>query len=137
MKHYRCVVWIDHREARFFSFSKEDVEAWTIHAPFPHRHLHHKAGCIGSGKEEADQAFLHDVAVALQDCGKFLIIGPGHAKLELIRHIHAHAPELDTKLVGVETCDHPSDHQIVAHARHYFRGADRMIQSNAEILSAN
>ena len=32
-----------------------------------------------------------------------------------------------TKLiVGVETVDHPSDPQLVAHAKNYFMAADRM-----------
>jgi hypothetical protein len=29
-------------------------------------------------------------------------------------------------IVGVETVDHPSDGQLVAHARHYFNAEDRM-----------
>jgi hypothetical protein len=31
------------------------------------------------------------------------------------------------KIVGVETVDHPSDGQLVAHARHYFKADDRML----------
>jgi len=30
------------------------------------------------------------------------------------------------KIIGVETADHPTDNQVVAHARSYFRAADRM-----------
>jgi hypothetical protein len=30
-------------------------------------------------------------------------------------------------IVGVETVDHPSDAQLVAHARHYFEAEDRML----------
>jgi hypothetical protein len=30
------------------------------------------------------------------------------------------------KIVGTETVDHPTDNQLVAHARKYFRTADRM-----------
>jgi hypothetical protein len=30
-------------------------------------------------------------------------------------------------IVGVETVDHPSDGQLVAHARHYFKAEDRML----------
>ena len=35
-------------------------------------------------------------------------------------------PKLKKKVVGVETIDHPSDGQLVAHARKYFNAADRM-----------
>jgi hypothetical protein len=30
-------------------------------------------------------------------------------------------------IVGVETVDHPSDAQLVAYARHYFKAEDRML----------
>jgi hypothetical protein len=33
---------------------------------------------------------------------------------------------LEPKIVGVETVDHPTDGQLVAHARRYFHAADRM-----------
>jgi hypothetical protein len=29
-------------------------------------------------------------------------------------------------IIGVETVDHPTDAQLVAYARQYFKGADRM-----------
>jgi len=31
------------------------------------------------------------------------------------------------RIVGVETVDHPSDRQLVAHARRYFKADDRML----------
>jgi hypothetical protein len=38
---------------------------------------------------------------------------------------HHHDPALRQKLAGVETVDHPSDKQLVAHARRYFLATDR------------
>ena len=58
--------------------------------------------------------------------GEVLIAGPGSAKTELVKHIEQHDPTLKKKVVGVETIDHPSDGQLVAHARKYFSAADRM-----------
>ncbi len=54
------------------------------------------------------------------------MVGPAKAKLELIRYLHKHAHALGTKVVGVETVDHPTDGQLVAYARTYFVAADRM-----------
>ena len=88
--------------------------------------MHHDAGCIGSGKAPEDVAYFQMVTAALEEAGEVLIVGPGKAKLELIRYLHHHAPDLEPKLVGVETVDHPSNGQIVAYARQYFRAADRM-----------
>ena len=111
MSHYHAVVWIDHREARVFHFNPADAEKLVIHPDHPAKHLHHKAMSIGSGNAPEDHAFLHAVAQSFADAGEVLITGPGSAK---------------TELVGVETIDHPSDGQLVAHVRKYFNAADRM-----------
>ena len=64
---------------------------------------------------------------ALSGATEILIVGPGHAKLELIKHIHAHDHDLVKKVVGVETVDHPGDGQLVAFTRKYFVAKDRML----------
>jgi hypothetical protein len=56
-----------------------------------------------------------------------VVVGPAQAKLQLVKHIHAHEVALVPKLIGVETVDHPSDAQLVAYARKYFRAKDRML----------
>ena len=81
---------------------------------------------MGSGNAAEDHAFLHAVAQSFADAGEVLIAGPGSAKTELVKHIEQHDPTLKKKVVGVETIDHPSDGQLVAHARKYFSAADRM-----------
>ncbi len=63
----------------------------------------------------------------LDGATEILIVGPGHAKLELIKHIHSHDHGVVDKVVGVETVDHPSDAQLVAYARKYFVAKDRML----------
>ncbi len=126
MSHYHAVVWIDHREARVFHFNPTDVEKLVIHPDRPAKHLHHQAGSIGSGHATADQHFLHAVVHAFADAGEVLVTGPGTAKNELVKHVEMHDPKLKKLIVGVETVDHPSDGQLVAHARKYFKAADRM-----------
>ena len=49
------------------------------------------------------------------------VVGPAPAKLHLMRHIHAHDQAMSSKVVGVETVDHPSDGQVLAYARKYLR----------------
>src|ERR1700730_2854768 len=61
------------------------------------------------------------------DAGAVLVTGPANAKTELIKHISQHDPVFMKRIVGVETVDHPSDRQLVAHARHYFKADDRML----------
>jgi stalled ribosome rescue protein Dom34 len=124
--HFHAVVWIDHREARVFHFSPTDVEKLVLHPDHPTKHIHHKANSIGSGHVAADNEFLRAVAQSIADAGAVLITGPANAKNDLVKHIDQHDPKLMKAIAGVETVDHPSDAQLVAHARHYLTGTDRM-----------
>jgi stalled ribosome rescue protein Dom34 len=103
------------------------VERLVLHPDHPTRHIHHKANSIGSGHAAEDHAFLQAVAQSIADAGAVLITGPANAKTELIKHISQHDPKLMKAIVGVETVDHPSDGQLVAYARHYFKAEDRML----------
>ena len=70
--------------------------------------------------------FFHAVVEAIGGAGAVLIGGPANAKHELFKHIQRHAPQLLPRIAAVETLDHPSDGELVAHARKYFRAEDRM-----------
>ena len=124
--HFHAVVWIDHREGRVFHFSPSDVEKLVLHPDHPTKHIHHKANSIGSGHAAEDQNFLDAVAKSIADAGAVLITGPANAKTELVKHIQKHEPNLMKIIVGVETVDHPSDGQLVSHARRYFKVEDLM-----------
>ena len=60
-------------------------------------------------------------------CRRSSRYGTSQCETELIKHISRHDRALMEKMVGVETVDHPSDRQLVAHARHYFKAEDRML----------
>jgi stalled ribosome rescue protein Dom34 len=124
-QHNHAVVWIDHREARIFHFNADAVDEITVHPHDPHIHIHHKANTIGSGHAAEDQAFLHDTLKAIGEAKAVLLTGPGSAKTELLKHIARHDPGKLEAIAGVETADHPTDGALVAHARHYFKAADR------------
>jgi stalled ribosome rescue protein Dom34 len=128
MSHYHAVVWIDHREARVFHFSPTEIDKLVLHPDHPTKHIHHKANSIGSGHATADHEFLHAVAQSVADAGAILVTGPGAAKNELVTHIGQHDPKLKKLIAGVETVDHPSDGELVAHARKYFKAEDRMVK---------
>ena len=118
--HYHAVVWIDHREARVFHFNAAEAEKHLVHADRPTRHLHHKAGVIGSGHAPEDQEFFERVAASISDAGVILITGPSNAKTELVKHIERSATEIRVKIAAVETVDHPTDGQLLDYARRYF-----------------
>ena len=126
MSHYHAVVWLDHSEAHVMHIAPEDVEKSIIHPANPHRQVHSKS-TLGSGRAPEDQAYYHDVAEALKGAQEILIVGPASAKLQLVKHIHAHDHGLVDKIMGVETVDHPTDGQVVAYARKYFAAKDQML----------
>lgn len=132
MPHYHAVVWLDHAEAKVFAFNAESVEAKVIHAHVgPHGtahgspRVHHKANVIGSGKVQNEPVFFGQVAAALQGASEVLVLGPGVAKDEFVKHLRVRVPAVAGRIVGTETADRITDNQIVAHARAYFARTDR------------
>jgi stalled ribosome rescue protein Dom34 len=124
--HYHAIVWIDHQEARVFQFNATQVDSTTVRSSHPHQHIHHKANAVDSGHVPTDQEFLERVAQALMHAGAILITGPANTKKELKAHIDRVHPDLGKRLSGIEPLDHPSDGQLVALARKFFRADDRM-----------
>ena len=126
MLHYHAVVWIDHVEAHVMHISPDDVEKSVVQPHQPHHKVHSRAGTLGAGRAPEDQDYYHRVAEALKGATEVLIVGPAQAKLQLVKHIHAHDHDLVNKVVGVETVDHPTDGQLLAYARKYFLAVDNM-----------
>jgi stalled ribosome rescue protein Dom34 len=127
MSHYHALVWIDHLEAHVMHISPDAVEKSVVHPHNPHHKVHSTAGTLGSGRVADDKDYYHRVVQALEGATEILIVGPAQAKLQLVKHIHNHDPAMVSKLVGVETVDHPSDGQLVAYARKYFHAKDQML----------
>jgi stalled ribosome rescue protein Dom34 len=126
MAFHHAAVWMDHNEARIFHVDAESFDVSRIEAPHRHVHRHPK----GPGEERSHPAdaqhFFHEVAEALAGAEEILVVGPATAKLEFLKHLQARDQALAAKIVGMETVDHPTDGQLAAHIRHYFRGVDRM-----------
>jgi hypothetical protein len=126
MSFNHTVVWLDHAEAHVMNFSAEASEGKHVHSGSKHKNLHSKSGIAGSGHAQENQAYYHEVTLAIAEAKEILIVGPSSAKLFLLKHLAKHNPAIAAKVVGIETVDHPSDGQLLAHARHYFLAADRM-----------
>jgi len=128
------VVWIDHKEARVFHVQPETpghvqpepIDEATILSPQHLIHRHPKG--LGEAKEHPEDAarFFHEVVRSIESADAILVVGPSTAKLELLRYVQRHDQKLQVKIVGIETVDHPTDREIVAYARKYFRASDRM-----------
>jgi stalled ribosome rescue protein Dom34 len=127
MTHTHAVVWLDFKEAHVFLFNADDVHRQRIKAHAPSRKIHQKAGIVGAGHVHDDNAYFKSIVEALSGTTGWLITGPAATKNELASYIEKHAPQLKSQLIGVEPMDHPTDGELLAHARRFFKAADRML----------
>ena len=123
---FHAVVYIDHSEAQIFEIAQSDVIEHRIRPVDPQGNIHHKSGSPGSGHAHEDKNYLTAVAAALQPAHEILIVGHGPAKTALAHFIRDRVPSLATRIVGVETLDHPTKGEIVAFARKFFETKDHM-----------
>jgi len=124
MSFNHVVAWIDHEQAHVIHFNTDATDSEVVKTHSTHPHLHAKAGTVGSGHAAESKPYFDDVSRALGQATEILIVGPGHEKLELMKHLLKHHPAQASKVLSVESSDHPSDGQLLKYARKYFRKAD-------------
>ncbi len=117
-------VWLDHENAKIFKFTpgaKDSVEAQILHR----KEIRHHTNRAENEKKANEEKFYHDVAAHLGDAKELLILGPGTGKSHFHSHLESHHHHnLAKAVVGVEAMDHPTDKQIVASARKFFKKWD-------------
>jgi stalled ribosome rescue protein Dom34 len=112
---------IDQSQAKVFHIGLTGEDEVILHPHMPTRHLHHKANSIGSGHAGFDKEFLAQVMNAVSDAGEILIIGPSGAKTELAKFIREKHSDIGGRIVAVQAGDHPTDREIVAYAKKFFK----------------
>jgi stalled ribosome rescue protein Dom34 len=117
MSTFHAVVWMDHQDAHVVMFDREHIEAQRIHSRSHHKH---------QGKADDTVAFYADVAQALTGTHEVLVTGPGLARNEFRDWCAAHHKSTAAAIVDSIASDHPSDGQLVALAKHYFKKFDAM-----------
>ena len=117
----RAAVWMDHDEARVFHVDPDGFDEKTLRAPRHHVHRHPKGASEPHAHPDDERRFFADVAKALATADEILVLGPRIAKAQFLHYVEQHDRGLQGKLQAVETVDHPTDAQIVAHVREHFR----------------
>ena len=117
MSTFHAVVWMDHSEAHVVMFDREHVEAQRIKSRSHHKH---------QGKTQDNAAFFADVAQALAGTHEVLLTGPGLARTQFLDWALDHAKAAAKAAADSVSSDHPSDAQLVALARQYFKKFDSM-----------
>ncbi len=120
-EHLHAIVWIDHKEAKIFYVDATEADKLVIPSHATGRHSHHKANVTGSGHQGVDKEFFKRVIAALTNAADILVVGPANTKAELKNYMADFVPELASHIVGVESLDHPSDRQLIALARKFFK----------------
>lgn len=126
MAKYHACVWIDHRQAKIFEIDTKSATKEELHDRRPRHHIHRKADHVDLGKAPMDEELLRATAAALEGTRAILILGPGAARGELAGYLSEHHPQLSSNIWGIQPSDHPTDAEIVAHARAFFAAANRM-----------
>jgi stalled ribosome rescue protein Dom34 len=124
LKH--LAVWIDHTEARVFHIDPESIEVMTICPPVHHVHKRHPTPKVADDTPHDPKRFLREVALALEGAEAVLVTGPSQTKYTLFKFLHKHDPELEARIVGIETISHPSDGRFLRYAQDYFKLSDPM-----------
>ncbi len=122
-----AIVWLDHAQAHVIVFDADMSSTQVVRPQGGPPHIHHKANSMDSGHLPEDQSYLHAVGQALKGANTVMVAGPANAKLELMKHIARHDPQLLDKVSSVQTVDHPTDGQLLDLGRRYFKAADRML----------
>lgn len=126
MPQSHAVVWMDSKEAHIFRFGATEVESSRIKAHDPFRKVHHKAGAVGNGKHTDDVALFEGIVDALQGVREWLLVGPGSAKMNFLRHVEKRRRELYRSMVAIQAMDHPTDGELLSQARFFFKAFDRL-----------
>lgn len=116
---FHAVVWLDHQEAHVLMFDREHVEQARIKSRAHHKH---------QGKTVEITAFFENIAKALQGTHEVLLTGPGKAHDEFAAWCKSNNNAVAKTIIDSVASDHPTDAQIVAMARQYFKKFDATAQ---------
>ena len=109
------------RKPRIDEVDAEKVDEAIVHAPgSSHSSSRQRSGPAGEKLSRRRAAIFGEVARALQDHGQVLLVGPSMTKLHFLRTCSGTIPLSRRRIVRIESADHSTDAQLVAHLRHYF-----------------
>ncbi|MCB1000858.1 MAG: hypothetical protein KDB40_16300 [Acidimicrobiales bacterium] len=125
MPYPHVIVWMDHQKATVIDFTIDDRHVHHLASETP-RQLHRKSGPMGTGRAPDDHRFFDEVAEVIAGSAEILVTGPGTAKVAFLSDLEKRHPAVAKKVLGIEALDHPSDGQLLAFAKQYFRRVDAL-----------
>jgi stalled ribosome rescue protein Dom34 len=126
-------VWIDHKKAVIVRIQDGVEEMHSIDSGME-QHVRYAGG---KPEDQIEHRFTNHlkeyyakVIALLHDAGSILILGPGEAKGELETRLSVESP--GAHIVGIETVDKMTDHQIAAKVREHFLHAGEELHPEAK-----
>ena len=117
-------LWVDHRQAVIAAVAADTEELSHISSGVE-KHVRFSSS-DGGAEDTRDRRFVthlnryyDEVIAAIRGAKAILLLGPGEAKHEIEKRLRDDV--LGERIVGVETVDKMTDHQIAAIARQRFR----------------
>ena len=123
-QHFHAVVWIDHKEARVIHFNVDEADRTLSAITSFATSIRGRSGRATGSRRT--RPFFEDVAKAIADAGAILIVGPAQEKDFFAKFLAEKHPAIRTHVEGVEKADHPTDGELLDHARRFVKAADRM-----------
>ena len=127
-------LWVDHRKAIIVTVTEKGEETKLILSNVD-KQPGRSGGIRSTTPYESQQVaaddsrerkftghlntYYDEVIECIRDAESILIFGPGEAKGELKKRLNRN--NLDARIVGIETVDKMTDHQIAAKVREYFQ----------------
>jgi stalled ribosome rescue protein Dom34 len=108
---------MDHQEAHVLMFDRDHVQSQRIKSRSHHKH---------QGKSNDLSELFGDTAKALHGTHEVLLTGSGKARDEFRDWCQSHDTAVAKTIVDSLASDHPTDAQVVAMARQYFKKFDQM-----------
>ena len=120
-------LWIDHRKAVVVLVTDQGEEIKKITSDME-KHVRFMGGTASGGGSTEDvrdrqfgnhlNSYYDQVIAVLRDAHSIQIFGPGEAKDKLKKRLESEG--LKERIVGIETVDKMTDHQIAAKVRGHF-----------------
>jgi len=124
MTTFHAVIWLDHQEAHIAFFDRDHASTQRIHAKTHHKH---------QGKSTDMNAYFSDITKAVKESHEVLLTGPGLTRQQFTDWYTVHAAQFSKTVVNSIASDHPSDAQLIAMARQYFKKFDAMAADPTQV----
>lgn len=118
------VIWMDSKEGKIFDLVPEGTKVRHLHT-HGHKHPSQPGGDNNKDHHHGLDVFFSEIAASIRGAKEIIVLGPSEAKLHFKSYLEKHfGNTLAKKLIAVETVDHPTDNQILAHGRKFFKEYD-------------